>query len=116
MSAYKYTRYMFQIWGETCLEKTECLSCHVSSVCLRSYCTLPVESFIILLKCEVYSYRLNKMFESMTAKERKLVCVTTYVPLCVCVHTNEDAIAEDVQMSEQRVMSKLALSFHGFMW
>lgn len=53
----------------------------------------------------------------MTAKvsERKLVCVTVYVPLCVCVHANEEAIAE-VQMSEQHVMSKLALSFHGFMW
>lgn len=36
--------------------------------------------------------------------------------VCVRVHDIEDAIAEDVQMSEQCVMSNLALSFHGTMW
>lgn len=36
--------------------------------------------------------------------------------MIVCVHAIEDTVAEDVQMSEQCVMSKLALSYHGSMW
>lgn len=43
------------------------------------------------------------------------MCAHVSLCPCVCVHVNEDTIADEIQMSEQHVMSKMALSFHGIM-